>query len=117
VATISLRDLVVNGRHGVDEHEKTTEQPFKISLELDYDASAAQQSDNIDDAVDYASVRQTVISVVQDSSFNLLERLAQAIGDKLLEDSRVSKATITIEKLTIFETGVPGMTITISRQK
>jgi len=115
VATIFIRDLVVNGRHGVHEHEKTTPQPFKLSVELEFDTSHAQQSDDIGDTLDYSAMRQTIISVVEGSSYDLLERLAQVVADKLFEDSRVQQLRISIEKPAVYDTGVPGVTIDFTR--
>jgi dihydroneopterin aldolase len=117
VAVVRLHDLVVQGRHGVFEPEKQDLQPFAITLELHYDSTVAQHSDKIEDALDYGAVRQTVIDIVQSTSFNLIERLAQEIVDQLLQDARIEQLTISIEKPAVFESGIPGVTLTISRPK
>jgi FolB domain-containing protein len=117
MATISLSNLVVEGKHGVDEQEKTIAQPFRIDLELTYDSIKAQQSDNIADAIDYAQLRKTIITTVQTTSFNLLERLAQHIADQLLRDQRIENLTLSIAKPAIFDSGVPAVTLTFTQPK
>lgn len=115
MATVTLRDLVVEAKHGVLDHEKTQTQPFKIHLELQYDSLKAQTSDNINDAIDYSVIRQQVIDTTKNTSFDLLERLAQEIADTVLKDSRIETLAVSIEKPTIFESGTPGVTLTFSR--
>ncbi|HWB38753.1 MAG TPA: dihydroneopterin aldolase [Candidatus Saccharimonadales bacterium] len=115
MATIFLRDLLVEGRHGVHPHEKTERQPFKINIEIEVDTSAAQQSDNLADTIDYDTVRKAVIRLVQNSSFDLMERLAQAIADELMSDPRIQQLTIEIQKLEIFDDSVPGVRLTFKR--
>lgn len=115
MAKLFLHDLIVEGKHGVLPHEKEQAQTFRINLELTYDASASQTSDEITDAVDYAAVRQTVIDIVTEHSYNLLERLAKVIADTLLEDQRLTTVTIRIDKPTIFDDVVPGVALTIER--
>ena len=115
MATIYLRDLIVSGRHGVHPEEKATPQPFQISAELDVDTSTAQHSDDLADTIDYAQLRQQIISVVEVNSFNLIERLAQAIADELLSDKRIKSVSVEVAKPQIFKSGVPALRITVQQ--
>lgn len=116
MSLITIKDLVVQGRHGVTQAEKAQPQPFGISLELTVDLSAAALSDNLNDTVNYSMARQAVIDVVQNQSFNLIERLAQAIGEAVLDqDKRIQKVLISVDKLEIFASGVPGVRLEVSR--
>ena len=112
---IYLRDLLVQGHHGITRKEKAKLQPFRISVEIELDTIAAQISDRLEDSVDYAAVRKTIIDTVRHTSFNLLERLAQTVADRLIVDERIKKVSISIEKPKVFESGVPGVRLTISR--
>ncbi|MDB5167596.1 MAG: folB [Candidatus Saccharibacteria bacterium] len=115
MSKIYLKDLVIDAKHGVYDHEKVTEQRFKIDLTLEVDNELAFESDNVSDTIDYAYVRQTVINTVQTTSFSLIERLAQEIADQILTDKRILEATIAIYKLDAFETGIPGVEITCTQ--
>ncbi|TAL15022.1 dihydroneopterin aldolase [Patescibacteria group bacterium] len=117
MSKIYLKDLVIDAKHGVYDHEKTTEQRFKIDLTLEVDNESAFESDDVSDTIDYAYVRQTVINTVQTTSFNLIERLAQEIADQVLDDKRILAATVAIYKLDAFETGIPGIEITCTQNQ
>jgi dihydroneopterin aldolase len=110
---VFIKDLVVTGVHGVNPDEKVNPQRFKISLRLTIDLQKAGQSDNLDDTLDWSLLRKKVISIVQDNSFNLIERLAHEIATELLKDKRVQGLKLSIEKLDAFETGIPGIELTI----
>ncbi|HEY5152606.1 MAG TPA: dihydroneopterin aldolase [Candidatus Saccharimonadales bacterium] len=106
---IYIKDLVAEGKHGVNPSEKQTAQRFRISLELTVDNAAAGQSDDLDDTLDWSGLRHMVIDTVQNNSFNLVERLAQVIADRILADKRVQKLVLSIDKPDAFANGVPGI--------
>jgi dihydroneopterin aldolase len=111
MSIIHIRNLVVEGRHGVHPHERAAPQKFSISVELSVDTSRAAKTDDIDDTVNWSWVRNVIIDSVQDESFNLLERLAQVIAERILANKNVAKLTLSIDKLEAFDSGVPGITI------
>lgn len=115
MATIFIRDLVVEGKHGVNPEEKVTSQPFKITVEIEFDTTKAQVSDNLNDTLDYSKIRKQITTVVQGNSFDLIERLAQAIADDLLADNAIQELTVAIEKPAVYDNAVPGLKITFKR--
>ena len=117
MSKIYLTDLIVDAKHGVYDHEKVTDQQFKINLTLEVDNELAFESDDVHDTIDYAYVRQTVINTVRTTSFNLIERLAQEIADQVLSDTRILEITVAIYKLDAFPTGIPGVEIIVTQAK
>ncbi len=109
---VCLKDLVVEGKHGVHEHEKVTPQRFNINLELEVNTPRAFISDDIDDTVSYSEIRRTIIQTVQDNTFDLIERLADEIIHALSADKRIKTISIAIEKLDVYTTGIPGIRVT-----
>jgi FolB domain-containing protein len=109
MAVIYIKDLVVEATHGLHPHEKTTPQRFRISAELTVDLAKAGVTDDIDDTLNWSEVRGTIVKTVQNTSFNLVERLAQEIINNLLVDKRIRKVTVSVDKLDAFESGVPGV--------
>lgn len=83
---------------GVYPHEKSLEQELCIDLEIDSDLSAACKSDNIEDAIDYEKLEQEVIGVCREHSHNLIEKLAQKIADKCLQDRRILAVKLKVKK-------------------
>ena len=82
---IILRGLPVGCVIGTLPAERTAPQTLFFDLELCGDFSRAGHSDALDDAVDYTAVERCVKEYAAGTSFYLLERLAYACGERLLE--------------------------------
>ena len=113
--TLFIRDLVIAGRHGVHDHEKESPQRFGISVELSVAGSKAVVSDDLADTPDWSHLRQAIIAIVEGKSYDLMERLAMEIAAKMLEDKRVSRAVVTIDKIDAFESGIPGVRLEVDQ--
>jgi dihydroneopterin aldolase len=81
--TVELRGLRVFGHHGVHEHEKRDGQDFLFDVELAVGERGV--SDRLEDAVDYSAVARAVQEVSDERSYDLLEALATAVADELLQ--------------------------------
>jgi dihydroneopterin aldolase len=114
MSVIYIKDLVVEAKHGVHQHEKDKPQRFVINLELTLDMTQAVASDDLADTLNYSELRQIIIDTTQNNSFNLIERLAQAIADAILTDHRIQKLSLTIDKPDVFKTGRPGIRLEIT---
>ena len=99
MGTILVTGLRELGVHGVLPEEQSRPQPFEVDVELEVDLSAAGQSDDLDDTVDYSAVSEAVSRVVKNERYQLLERLATRIGEVCRTDERVRSATVTVRKL------------------
>ena len=83
---IVLTDMVFQARHGVHDHEKVTAQRFEIDVELETDLQPAGLEDDLARTLDYGRVYDTVKTIVESTTFNLIEALAEAIAHELLAD-------------------------------
>jgi FolB domain-containing protein len=83
---------------GTFAHERTQKQPVFLNITLTTDLKQAGKSDNIDDTVDYFTLQQNIINLVEKSSFALLESLAEAVSELCLKDKRIQEASIELEK-------------------
>jgi FolB domain-containing protein len=103
---------------GVFDHERKHPQDVVINVTLFTDLAPAAASDNIDDAVDYKTLKNEIVCRVEKSSFKLIEKLAQMVADCCLEDHRVAEAIVRIDKPTAlsFADSV-GVEICRNRQK
>jgi 7,8-dihydroneopterin aldolase/epimerase/oxygenase len=81
---IELRGLVVFGRHGYLEEERRLGQRFLVDLWVDVRGGAAA-SDRIEETVDYRRLAALVRDVFAGPERLLLERLAGAVADGILE--------------------------------
>ncbi len=81
---IVLTGMAFRARHGVEAWEKVEDQRFEVDVELHLDLQPAGLEDDVARTVDYAGVYGTVRQVVESTSFNLIEALAEAIAHEVL---------------------------------
>jgi dihydroneopterin aldolase len=99
VDRILISGLREVGMHGVLPEEQVRPQPFEVDVELYVDLSAAGQSDDLGDTVDYGAVSEAVARIVRDEHHQLLERLAHRIAAQCREDERVQRVVVEVRKL------------------
>ena len=97
---IEIRDLRVTGTHGVLPEEQDRPPPFAVDVTAWVDMTAAQQSDDLADTVDYGALAQAAADVVAGRSYRLLEALAGRLASALLiVDPRLEAVEVTVRKL------------------
>ncbi len=96
---IEIRGLRVLGTHGVLVEEIARPQPFEIDLDVETRLVGAGASDDLVQTVDYGPIVETVCKLVESSHLALLESLASAIADAVLDDPRVDAVMVKIRKL------------------
>jgi dihydroneopterin aldolase len=94
--TIELAGFEVHGHHGVGEEERREGQQFLYDVWLE--VGEAGSTDRIEDAVDYREVAACVREVSGSRSFHLLEALAAAVADALLERFEVPHVRVRVRK-------------------
>jgi dihydroneopterin aldolase len=109
VDVIALRGVRAFGRHGANPGERDVEQPFDIDLFVEMDLQQAQNSDNLGDTLDYASLHERIVSIVQSTSFALLERLGAELLRAIFSDARVARAEVQIGKPALLDGATPSV--------
>ena len=112
---VFIQGISLFGKHGVLESERSNEQEFIVDISAEFDARNATASDDLNDTIDYMPFADMVRGVVEKESFYLIERLAETIAQKLLEDTRLSKVEVTVKKPAALSNGLPGVTIVRTR--
>ena len=74
--------------------------------------AAAAHSDHLADAIDYRTLFAKCEEVITKRSHALLEALAYACLDEVLEDTRIKRATIRIRKPRALEGATPEVELT-----
>ncbi len=95
---ILICDLRVNAHIGVTAEERSRRQSLLINVEIGLDLQPASKSDDLTQSVDYAELEERIVSLVDHSNFQLLERLGGAIGELVLEYPLVQTVLVRIEK-------------------
>jgi dihydroneopterin aldolase len=94
---IEVRGLELLGYHGALEEEHRTGQRFVFDVTL-VAHDAGVRSDNLADTVDYTEVVARVREVSDGQRFHLIEALAAAIADDLLQHLPVSRVRVRVRK-------------------
>lgn len=95
---IHIRDLTAQCIIGIFPFERTKKQEVIINITLHTDLRAAATSDRIEDTVDYKELKKRVLALVEQSEFNLIERLAEQIATLCLEAKQVQRVDVTLDK-------------------
>lgn len=95
---IFLGGLEIETIIGIFDWERETKQKIILDIEMAFDIKKAAQSDNIEDTLDYKAVSKSVIQMVENSSFFLVEKLAEEITQLILNDFDVSWVKLTLNK-------------------
>ncbi len=96
---IVISGLEIFAYHGVNEEEKRDGQLFILDIELFADLTAAKTSDDLADTVNYAAVRKTIERAFTSEKFNLIEKAAKVVCNKVLaEFDAVRKIKLRLKK-------------------
>jgi dihydroneopterin aldolase len=83
---------------GIFDWERQVKQTVIMDIEFSADIAKAALSDSIDDTLNYKRVAKRVLAFVDESSFHLVETLAERIAMLILEEFGVDWVSITLSK-------------------
>jgi dihydroneopterin aldolase len=93
-SSILLTGIVAAGRHGANTGERDEPQKFVVDLDVTVEVSG----DSLEDTLDYRAIADTVRSTIAETSFVLLESLADAVARAVYDFSQVLEVTATVHK-------------------
>ena len=93
---LELHGLEMTGFHGALPEERERGQRFLFDVSLEVPDAAL--SDRLEDAIDYRDVAQTVREVSDGHAFQLLEALAAAVADAVVERFEVDRVRVRVRK-------------------
>ncbi len=95
--TIELEGLELRGFHGALDEERKQGQTFLFDVEL-LAHDAGVRTDKLGDTVDYTRIVECIREISDGRRFNLIEALAAAIADALLERFPVARVRVRVRK-------------------
>jgi len=101
---VFIRDLRLDTRIGVYEKERRKVQTLQFEIELARERLEACATDRIKDTVNYAEVVSATQAVLAEHEFHLLEPLAEAVAQHLLQRFDARWIRLEISKVGV----VPG---------
>lgn len=100
---IFVKDIVLRCNIGITDEERRKKQDVLVNILLFVDLSKAIITDDLKDTIDYTEPYNKIRLLVENKTFNLIERLANSIADICLEDKKVQKVKVRLEKLHILK--------------
>ncbi|MGG6296184.1 dihydroneopterin aldolase [Leptolyngbya sp. AN02str] len=97
---IAISNLRVYGYTGVFPEEKALGQWYELDLKIWTDTAKAAQTDDITDTYNYVEAVEQARNLVRTAQFNLIEKLAAAVADILLQSStQVEQVQVRVTKV------------------
>ncbi len=94
---IDVEGLELQGFHGATRTEQQEGQPFVFDVML-VAHDAGIRTDQLADTIDYTQVVACVREVSESHRFNLIEALAAAVADAIIERFDVSRVRVRVRK-------------------
>ena len=95
---VFIENLEIETIIGIFGWEREVKQIVRISLEMSFDISKAGKSDKIDDALDYKKIGKSIVNLVENSSFFLVEKMAEEIASLVLTNKQIEEIKLRVEK-------------------
>lgn len=96
---IEIHDLKTRCIIGFNPEERIHTQDVSVDIILYTNTQRAASTDNINDAADYKAIKKQVLSMIENSSFNLLEKLTEEAAEICLQNPRIHHTDISIKKI------------------
>ena len=98
MAIIRIKNLLVRTIIGFNPEERTNRQNVVINAEIEVEAVEAIKSDVQNGIYDYKHITKAIVALVQESNYNLLEKLTNEVLQLIMSDPRVIRAKVEIDK-------------------
>jgi dihydroneopterin aldolase len=113
---IYIRDLIVNCIIGTEPKERVEKQDVCINIRLECDFSEACESDDLNHTVNYKSLKDELVELLENSSFLLIEKMAGKAAEICLAYDRVQSVRVCIDKPGAL-TGTRSVAVEIERTR
>jgi D-erythro-7,8-dihydroneopterin triphosphate epimerase len=95
---IRIKNLRLRTVVGYNDWETQKKQDVVINVEMEFDASRAVETDDIEETVNYREVKREIIETIENGRFRLLESVADRILRIVMENRRVERASVEVDK-------------------
>ncbi len=95
---VFIRDLRIKAVIGIYDWERTIKQDVVFDLEMASEVAKAAATDKIEDALNYKAVAKRIVDYVEESSFELVETLAERVAGIIIDEFSVPWVRLTLNK-------------------
>lgn len=98
--TLTLKSLELKGNHGFYESERKAGNRFELDVILKGNFRHAGESDDLSLTVNYESIEETVLQIMEGPPQKLIESLCKKIGDSIFEQfTGISSLELALRKI------------------
>src|SRR5437867_13176576 len=101
MSKITIVDLEVFFHVGVPDEERAKPQRLLLTVEMDFDFSAAAMSDRVTKTIDYFAVAQRLLKFGEGRSWKLIEKLSSDIADDVLSQFQPQAVAVEVKKFAV----------------
>jgi FolB domain-containing protein len=95
---IILEDIRVRTFIGVSGKERAKKQHLSVSIEVEPAVKFEEIDDNIENTVNYSSIRKDVKELLKDPQYKLIETVAALLAHHVMDAYPVKSATVRVQK-------------------
>lgn len=95
---ITIKNLKAKTLLGVHAHERRAKRKVIVTARIHYDSGKSAKSDILADALDYHAAEQLIVDKLAKCECYLLEKLVSELLDLIMQDTRVTEASVEIDK-------------------
>lgn len=95
---IFINNLTVETIIGIYDFERVTPQRITLHLEMSADIARAASTEDIESTLNYKTLSETLTEFLQQSSFQLIETMAERVTEIVRDDFGVRWVKLTLHK-------------------
>jgi len=95
---IFIKGLTIQTIIGIYDWERTTKQRVVLDLEMSADIAKAAETEDINSTLNYKSLSDELKNSIENSSFKLIETMAEHICAFIIEEFQVHWVRLTLHK-------------------
>ena len=96
---VFIEGLEIDCVIGIYDWERKIRQPVVLDIEMSFDNRGPAASDDIADTLDYKAISKRLIQFVGESSYGLVEALAEQCCRIIIEEFGVAKVRLKLSKV------------------
>jgi FolB domain-containing protein len=100
---VKIKNLRIDTILGVYKWEENHQRTLLFNVEIESDCKNAFVTDNIEDTIDYDHITNQIRDYVVNNRCRLIEKMVSQILDLIMQDERISKCTLEVDKLKVYD--------------
>ncbi len=113
---LKIKNLKLKTIIGIYPWEEKIDREIVINIEIDTDFNQSLKSDDINDTIDYDFISSAVKNLVAEKKFKLVEKMAQEIMDLIMQNPKVKKCKLEIDKVGSIDF-IDSFSVTIEQER